>query len=98
MRMPWRRPPYGRPMNRAIPSAVVALVAVGATATAAPAAHRTPQHKALLAHVNVAASEFKFVLSKKSAKRGIVVFRVTNVGAVPHNFQISGRKTKMLSH
>jgi plastocyanin len=48
--------------------------------------------------VNVAASEFKFVLSKKSASRGIVTFKVTNVGAVQHDFEISGRKTKMLSH
>jgi hypothetical protein len=36
----------------------------------------------LLARVNVAASEFKFVLSAKTAKRGVVTFRVTNVGKV----------------
>ena len=48
--------------------------------------------------MKVAASDFKFALSKKSAKRGIVSFKVTNVGAVPHDFQISGRKTKMLQH
>jgi uncharacterized cupredoxin-like copper-binding protein len=48
--------------------------------------------------VNVAASEFKFVLNKKSAGRGVVIFKVTNVGAVEHNFQNSGRKTTMLSH
>jgi uncharacterized cupredoxin-like copper-binding protein len=85
-------------MNKAIPLGLVALVAAGATATAAPAAQHGTHHKALLAKVNVAASEFKFVLSKKTAKRGVVTFKVTNVGAVGHDFQISGRKTKMLSH
>ena len=48
--------------------------------------------------VNVTAKEFKFVLSSKSAKRGIVVFKVKNVGALQHDFQINGRKTKLLSH
>ena len=48
--------------------------------------------------MNVAASEFKFVLNKKTARRGVVVFKVTNVGNVSHDFEISGRKTKMLSH
>jgi uncharacterized cupredoxin-like copper-binding protein len=38
------------------------------------------------------------VLSKKTAKRGIVVFKVTNVGKVSHDFSINGRKTKMLNH
>jgi uncharacterized cupredoxin-like copper-binding protein len=77
--------------------AVTAIASAGATANAAeqPA---TAQVKTLLASVNVAASEFKFVLSKKTAKRGVVVFRVTNVGAVQHDFKISGRKTRLLSH
>jgi uncharacterized cupredoxin-like copper-binding protein len=77
--------------------AVAALAAGVATAQASrqPAA---AGHAALLARVNVTASEFKFVLSKKSARRGVVVFKVTNVGAVGHDFQISGRKTKVLSH
>ena len=46
----------------------------------------------------MAASDFKFALSKKSAKRGVVTFKVTNVGAVPHDFKISGRKTRLLQH
>jgi len=75
--------------------AAVAVVPAGAYAAHQPSATHRP---ALLARVNVAASEFKFVLSKKSAKRGVVLFHVTNVGAASHNFQISGRKTKMLSH
>jgi uncharacterized cupredoxin-like copper-binding protein len=37
-------------------------------------------------------------MSAKSAKRGVVTFNVTNVGKLQHDFEISGRKTKMLSH
>jgi uncharacterized cupredoxin-like copper-binding protein len=51
----------------------------------------------LLARVNVTASEFKFVLSAKSAKRGLVIFKVKNVGKLGHDFQINGRKTRVLS-
>jgi len=75
------------------------IVAASAVAIAVPAtsalgsAHQT----ALLARVNVKASEFKFVLSKKTAKRGVVVFKITNVGKISHDFQISGRKTKLIS-
>jgi uncharacterized cupredoxin-like copper-binding protein len=80
--------------------AAVAIASTSATAHAVPrpaTAHAT-HGVSLLARVNVAASEFKFVLSKKTAKRGIVVFRVTNAGAVQHDFEISGRKTRLLSH
>ena len=81
-------------------SIALALLAIGAVAVGAQAAVR-PQAthtSALLARVNVAASEFKFVLNKKTARRGVVVFKVTNVGKISHDFEISGRKTKMLSH
>jgi uncharacterized cupredoxin-like copper-binding protein len=79
-------------------AAIVSAGAAGAQAGPQPATSHTTHGAALLARINVAASEFKFVLSKKTAKRGIVVFRVTNVGAIKHDFKISGRKTRMLSH
>jgi uncharacterized cupredoxin-like copper-binding protein len=80
--------------------AVAAVAFFGTTAQAgrAPAVAKAPQNAALLKTVSVTAKEFKFVLSSKSAKRGVVVFKVKNVGALRHDFQISGRKTKMLSH
>jgi uncharacterized cupredoxin-like copper-binding protein len=77
--------------------AVAAVAAGGATAQAATQPSATHAH-ALLVRVNVVASEFKFVLNKKSAGRGVVVFHVTNAGAVEHDFQISGRKTRLLKH
>jgi nitrite reductase (NO-forming) len=46
--------------------------------------------------VTVAASEFKFVLSKRSAPAGTVTFVVTNKGKVTHDFKIAGKKTPLL--
>jgi uncharacterized cupredoxin-like copper-binding protein len=78
----------------------LAAAALGAAnASARPAAQSPTAHQraALFATVNVTASEFKFVLSKKTAGRGVVVFKVKNVGKVSHDFSIKSRKTKMLS-
>jgi uncharacterized cupredoxin-like copper-binding protein len=87
-------------MKRMLLAAVIAAAAVpAASAHVTPDAVRpqSTRSAALLAKVNVAASEFKFVLSKKTARRGVVVFKVKNVGKVSHDFEIKGRKTKMLS-
>jgi uncharacterized cupredoxin-like copper-binding protein len=82
------------------PVAVVAIALFGATVQAgrAPAVAKTPQSTALLETVKVTAKEFKFILSSKSAKRGVVVFKVTSAGALTHDFQIKCRKTKLLSY
>jgi uncharacterized cupredoxin-like copper-binding protein len=80
--------------------AVAAIGFYGATAQAgwAPAAANAPQKAALIKTVKVTAKDLSFTLSAKSAKRGVVVFKVTNAGALKHDFQIKGRKTKLLSH
>jgi uncharacterized cupredoxin-like copper-binding protein len=73
------------------------LVAVGALVqapTSAKAAHKA----ALVTTIKVTAQDIKFKLSAKTAKRGIVVFKVTNVGKLKHDFSIKGRTTKKLSH
>ena len=87
-----------RIMVGTIAVAVVAFFGATAQAGRTPAVAKAPQQAALLKTVKVTAKEFKFVLSSKSAKRGVVVFKVTNTGALKHDFQISGRKTKLLSH
>jgi uncharacterized cupredoxin-like copper-binding protein len=76
-------------------SRILSLVILAAVIAAAPAG---AQHHALRTQVKVAASEFTFVLSTKTASRGVVVFKVTNAGALKHDFSIAGRKTKLLSH
>ena len=78
--------------------AAVASIGALAQAGSAPASVKAPQKSALIKTVKVTSKEFKFVLSAKSAKRGVVIFKVTNVGALQHDFKIKGRKTKLLSH
>jgi plastocyanin len=85
-------------MRRTVVLALALAAIVPSVAQARVAQHAATHKAALIARVNVAASEFKFVLSKKSAGRGIVIFKVTNVGAIAHDFSIDGRKTRMLNH
>lgn len=76
---------------------VASVVAVGVPAQAPASAHTT-HRAALVTTIKVTAKDFKFILSKKTAKRGIVTFKVTNAGATQHDFSIKGRTTRKLSH
>jgi len=79
-------------------AAALAVVAGPASAaSAAPQQAAGARAAALIKTVNVAASEFKFVLSTKTAKRGVVIFKVKNVGRLSHDFEIDGRKTNLIS-
>ena len=79
---------------------VVAVLAVATAVLGPPAlagvrqtsAARAAGQASLLARVNVTASEFKFVLSAKSARRGLVSFKVKNVGKLGHDFQSTGAR------
>jgi uncharacterized cupredoxin-like copper-binding protein len=42
-------------------------------------------------------AEFRFTLSKKTAPSGIIIFKITNKGTLPHDFKIAGRKTRLIS-
>ena len=42
-------------------------------------------------------SEFRFALSKKTVVKGAVTFKVTNKGALKHDFKIAGKKTPVLA-
>jgi uncharacterized cupredoxin-like copper-binding protein len=72
-------------------------VAVGAGSAQANRLPDRTQVATLLTTVKVKALEFRFVLSAKTAKRGIVIFKVTNAGKLSHDFEISGRKTRLIS-
>lgn len=47
--------------------------------------------------VTVTMKEFKFVLSKRSVRHGTVVFKLVNRGALPHDFKIAGKKSKLIA-
>ena len=71
-----------------IAGATVVAVAVGGYAQAAPAVI-LPQK------VAVAASEYKFVLSKRTVKKGgKVIFTISNKGTEVHDFKVIGKIPK----
>jgi uncharacterized cupredoxin-like copper-binding protein len=72
----------------------LAAVMVVASAVAGPAL-AAPAH-ATGKTVKVAASEFKFVLSTKTAPAGKITFSVVNKGHIAHDFKIDGKKTPLL--
>ena len=78
-----------RRLSAALTVAAV-LVGAGASAVMAGSAHTKSTS------VKVAASEFKFVLSTKTAKAGAVSFVVTNKGKLAHDFKIAGKKTALI--
>jgi uncharacterized cupredoxin-like copper-binding protein len=76
--------------------ALVALTAVAVWALPATA----QQSNTKVTTITVTAgkpTEFSFKLSKKTAPHGIVTFKVTNSGALPHDFKIGGKTTKSLT-
>src|SRR4051794_19830838 len=78
--------------------ATLGLAAVAVLAWTLPAAAHTSAAKATVVTVTAGKpSEFKFKLSELSAPQGAVSFKVTNSGALPHDFKIGTKKTKLLS-
>ena len=76
----------------------VMVAALGISACALPAlAQAHAQARTAGVTINVAASEFKFKLSKTTVKHGKVTFKVTNKGAIQHDFKINGKKTPLIS-
>jgi uncharacterized cupredoxin-like copper-binding protein len=66
-----------------------AAAVVTPLATPAPARSNTTT-------VSVSGREFLFTLSRKSGVHGTFVFRFKNVGHLPHDFKIAGRKTPLI--
>ena len=76
------------------PCALVAVAALAGAGSALAAPERvTATNVAVTAGKP---SELKFTLSKKSVAKGAVTFKVTNRGALAHDFRIAGKKTKLL--
>ena len=72
------------------------LVSIGAAAAIAslavlPAMATQARHAALVQNVTVTVTkttEFKFKLSKVALKKGVVAFKVSNGGNLPHDFKV----------
>jgi uncharacterized cupredoxin-like copper-binding protein len=70
-------------------AAVATYFALAPFAGARPAAQASTS-------VSVTAKEYRFILSRKSAPHGVVVFHVVNKGKLKHDFKIAGHKTPLL--
>ena len=79
-------------------SALVVLVAVVALAASVSAFGGSSAASATTVTVTAGKpSELKFTLSKKTIAKGVTTFKVTNKGALPHDFKIAGKKTARLA-
>jgi len=76
--------------------AVGALAALSVAVTGAFGGPAT-QSAATVAVTAGKPSEFKFTLAPKTVKKGVVTFKVTNKGALAHDFKIAGKKTKQIA-
>jgi hypothetical protein len=88
------------PIRAMIVSVFVAgVVAVGNPAQAGllqASAHAT--HRATrVTTIRVSTHNSRYVLSTKTARRGVVIFKVTNPALERHNFSIKGRTTPLLT-
>jgi len=87
-------------IRTAIVSVFVAVV--GAVGTSAQAGLRTASSQAThraerVTTIRVSTHNSRYVLSAKSAPRGVVVFDITNPASQPHDFSIKGRTSKLLT-
>jgi uncharacterized cupredoxin-like copper-binding protein len=77
-----------------IVAACAAVLVPGAgSALAAPSHHAATSATT----ITVTATEFKFKLSKTSAPKGSVTFKLVNKGKLQHDFKINGKKTATIA-
>ena len=77
---------------------LVAICLAGAALVAATGAQGAHRSATLITTVNVTAGkpgEFNFTLSKKSVKRGIVIFKVKNSGNITHSFKLCSEEQQL---
>jgi plastocyanin len=94
----------GLPMRRGSVVLLAALTVAGLAAGvlvpgggASSKASHAPSHSKATTHVTVAATEYKFTLSKHRVPIGTVTFTVTNKGKISHDFKIAGKRTPLLT-
>jgi uncharacterized cupredoxin-like copper-binding protein len=87
-------------MRRSVKVLTLGLLALAGVAAGVfvSGGNATPvQQRVTITKITVTASEFKFVLSKRSIPApGTVVFTVVNKGKIAHDFKIAGKKTPTL--
>jgi uncharacterized cupredoxin-like copper-binding protein len=82
--------------RRLLAALAVAAAVVGISASSLLASRGQTQTTTVKVKAGVG-NALRFSLSTKSARAGTVKFVVTNVSSLPHDFQIAGKKTPVLS-
>jgi uncharacterized cupredoxin-like copper-binding protein len=77
-------------------SAVAALGTPGLAGPRLASAHAADR-AARVTRINVSTHNSRYVLSAKTAPRGVVIFKITNPASQPHDFSIKGRTSKLLT-
>jgi len=77
--------------------ALAALSGSAAHAGLRPAAAHATHRAARATTITVSTHNSRYVLSAKTAPRGVVIFKVTNPASQPHDFSIKGRTTRLLT-
>jgi uncharacterized cupredoxin-like copper-binding protein len=72
------------------------LVLLVVAALVVPVAASAKTHATTVTVTAAKPSEFRFKLSKLTVPKGVVTFKVTNRGTLPHDFKIAGKKTPLL--
>jgi uncharacterized cupredoxin-like copper-binding protein len=83
--------------RRRIGVAAVAVVAAALVWVLPIGAVRQAQHVTADPVAAGKPSEFHFKLAKLKVPKGKVTFKVTNLGTIPHDFKIAGKKTRELA-
>ncbi len=76
--------------------AVLVGLAFAAPAPAAPFATHKAKPATIVKVIAGKPSEFRFTLSRKAVKAGVITFKVMNRGTLSHDFKIGGKVTKLL--
>jgi uncharacterized cupredoxin-like copper-binding protein len=79
-----------------VPLTAATMVALPATQASAKSTAPATTRAQVVKVTAGSPSEFRFTLSKKTVKRGAVVFKITNKGTLPHDFKIHGKKTPLI--
>ena len=77
--------------------ALAALTGSAAEAGLGPASADALDGAARATTIRVSTHNSRYVLSAKTAPRGVVIFKVTNPASQPHDFSIKGRTTPLLT-
>jgi uncharacterized cupredoxin-like copper-binding protein len=80
-------------MTAGLCALALALAQVGLQPAAARATHRA----ARVTTIRVSTHNSVYVLSARTAPRGVVIFKVTNPASQPHDFSIKRRTTRLLT-